>query len=533
MTDAEIIRQVRAGETEAYSQLVRRYQNIVYGLAYHHVRAFEDARDIAQEAFLQAYINLDRLREPEKFGPWLRQITVNECRAWRRRRRPEETLEGIAGAIDQTQQIANRLFVQQALESLSEPSRLTVTLFYFHSFSLNEIAEFLSEPVTTIKSRLRNARARLQKEMQSMVEETFKQEALPEDFAERVIQIIEAARKGDLAKIQQLLSEEPTLATATDTNKSTALHSAAAAGWKAVVELLIAHGADVNALDEGDNASPLHFAAERGHLDVVKVLVEHGADVNWNQDWHERGPLGWAVVFADVHTDVAEYLIEKGARLDLFSAIAMGRADVVRELVAADPGATDKLFDRYCRPIPFAVMKGQPEIAQLMADLGANLDIEDAVALGRTDLVREFLKRGLSPDDLCKGLHTAVISGPPEIVRLILEAGADPYCRRNENRTPIFFAVERKDSDIAKILIAHGAGIEAKDESWNSTALGWQVFFGHPDEVEFALTIGAKATDGFLKTAEQGERGELRAWSNGRPEGFRRVAELLRQYGAK
>jgi hypothetical protein len=65
--------------SEAYSQLLQRYGNAVYALAYSHLHNFEDARDVAQEAFVAAYVRLGQLREPAKFGAWLRQITVNQC----------------------------------------------------------------------------------------------------------------------------------------------------------------------------------------------------------------------------------------------------------------------------------------------------------------------------------------------------------------------------------------------------------------------------------------------------------------------
>ena len=230
MTDAEIVRRVLAGETQNYALLVRRYQNMVYGLAYHQVRNFEDARDIAQDVFLQAYLRLAQLRVPDRVGPWLRQIALNECRGFRRGRRPEEPLAAAGQSADDTPRVTDRIFVEQALASLTEPSRLTVILFYFHSYSLAEIAEFLGEPATTIKSRLRNARARLQKEIDAMAEDTFKKEALPDDFAEQVVEFIEAARLGDLAKVDSLLAKDPRLASAANSRNSTALHSAAFAG---------------------------------------------------------------------------------------------------------------------------------------------------------------------------------------------------------------------------------------------------------------------------------------------------------------
>src|SRR5205823_4886607 len=177
LKDAEIVRAVLEGSIEAYTELVDRYRNMLCGLAFHYLRHFEDARDVAQEAFVQAYLHLGQLREPARFGAWLRQLTVNECRMWQRRRRPAEPLEAIDPAATAGQgDVETRLAIRQALGCLSEPSRLTLTLFYFRSYSLQEIADFLGIPLTTVKSRLRHARARLRKEWCEMMEETFEKQ---------------------------------------------------------------------------------------------------------------------------------------------------------------------------------------------------------------------------------------------------------------------------------------------------------------------------------------------------------------------
>jgi len=187
LNDAEIVRQVRGGDCEAYSQLVERYQNAVYGVAYHYLRNFDDARDAAQESFVQAYVRLGQLQVPDKFGAWIRQITANQCRMWLRQREMTEALDSVTATTNQMQQLETKLVVRDALWCLSEDSRLTVILYYFQSYSLQEIAAFLEVPVTTIKSRLRNARAQLQKELMDMIEETLTQERLPADFAVRVL----------------------------------------------------------------------------------------------------------------------------------------------------------------------------------------------------------------------------------------------------------------------------------------------------------------------------------------------------------
>lgn len=194
LDDAELVAQVLRGDPEAYTQLVERYRDAIYGLAYHYVGDFEEARDLAQETFIKAYLHLPQLREPGKFGPWLRQIAANECQMHLRKRRDEVSLEELAarneepGTDGEAERIALRLMVQKALSCLSDASHLTVTLFYVDGYSYAEIASFLEVPVTTVKSRLRNARARLHKEMMQMVEETLKRERPDEAFAVEVVQ---------------------------------------------------------------------------------------------------------------------------------------------------------------------------------------------------------------------------------------------------------------------------------------------------------------------------------------------------------
>ncbi len=204
MTDADIVNRVREGDSEAYSLLVSRYQNAIYALAFHHLQDFEDAHDAAQEAFVQGYVRLRQLREPAKFGSWLRQVAVNECHMGRRRRHATEPLESLSGTSHdiephQVERADARLAVRQALDCLSPASRLTLTLFYVQSRSLREIADFLEVPITTVKSRLRNARARLKKELMDMIEDTLKQETPADDFVAGVMEMVDGATVWSLA----------------------------------------------------------------------------------------------------------------------------------------------------------------------------------------------------------------------------------------------------------------------------------------------------------------------------------------------
>src|SRR5207245_10020683 len=157
---------------------------------------------------IQADLHLGQLREPERFGAWLRQVTVNECRMWQRRQRPVEPLEPLAVEARRVHEDAvhTRLAVQQALECLSEANRLTVILFYFQSHSLQEIAEFLEVPLTTVKSRLRNARAQLRKEWIRMTEETFDAQKPSADFTRQVMSFFDAVRANDVDRVRRFVA---------------------------------------------------------------------------------------------------------------------------------------------------------------------------------------------------------------------------------------------------------------------------------------------------------------------------------------
>ncbi|MGV3615706.1 MAG: sigma-70 family RNA polymerase sigma factor [Fimbriimonas sp.] len=533
LADEELVRRARAGDVQAYGDLVERYRKLVFGVAVHSLGNVEDARDVAQDVFIRAFLRLGQVRDPARLGAWLRQVTVNECRAWAGRRRAVDPLPDEITTRDGTSATEVRLTVRQALEAIDEVSRLTVILFYLHAYSLKEIAAFLEEPVTTIKSRLRNARARLRKEMEEGVEKDLQNDAGPDGLALRITRMIEAVQKEDEAEVRALLVEDPRLVGVTEIpGAHTPLHIAASAGNASLVELLLAYGANPNALEEGDNASPLHFAAERGWLECVRLLVEAGADVNWNQDLHERGPLGWAVVFEIVQTEVAEYLLAHGARFDIFSAIALGRTDKVRALVACDPGVLRQRmseFERRQSPIEFAADRREFEIANLLVELGSEVSLSEAAALGLVDRVAE--SRTDDPSVLNAALKAAVKAGQLATARLLGERGADPNYAP-QGTSLLFDSIGRSDSEMSQLLLEQGADLEFQDAQWKSTPLGWQVFFGNPETVRLALNLGAKVAPNLLDLARAGERGELRRWSSGTPEGYREVHAILEAWKA-
>jgi ankyrin repeat protein len=231
-------------------------------------------------------------------------------------------------------------------------------------------------------------------------------------------QFIAAAKEGGAHDLDRLLTEHPRKITITGSNwNRPLLHIVAAEGHLDCVDVLLRHGFDVATRDAFDNATALHWAAQHGSLDIVRRLIEAGADIDGEGDEHQIGTIGWATCFKEVRKDVADLLLARGAKPTIFSAVALGREDLVRRMVADDPKLlrTRKMsrFEHYRAPLHLAVLKNRPQMVRLLLELGADASAEDG--------------RGYTP----LGLATAKTH--PDIAATLLAAGADPS-KRSENR---------------------------------------------------------------------------------------------------
>jgi len=155
----------RAGDNEAFEELVRRRQGRVRGLLR---RLSSDAAlgdDLAQEVFVQAWLRLSRLRDPGAFGGWLRQIAVNVWLQHARRARlilePLADTDETAGAHGPGTDHGLRLDLDAALARLRPPERLCVLLAHAEGMSHAEIASATGMPLGTVKSHVARGSARL------------------------------------------------------------------------------------------------------------------------------------------------------------------------------------------------------------------------------------------------------------------------------------------------------------------------------------------------------------------------------------
>ena len=138
-----LVTRARAGESEAFGRIVARYHELLLCTARACLGRVEEAADAVQDTWVLAYLHLNQLQAPTRLGPWLRRVTLNVCRQRARSRRETLPLEALPDlGADPTRMTEERLFVEQALECLSPQTRLTVTLFYHQSLSVEEIARF-------------------------------------------------------------------------------------------------------------------------------------------------------------------------------------------------------------------------------------------------------------------------------------------------------------------------------------------------------------------------------------------------------
>ena len=122
----------------------------------------QDAEDAVQEAICTAFAHRDSLREMDKFRPWVLRILTNKCYDACRKRRNTVDLEA-AGEVPAATGLdtAERLSLWQAVMSLSDDLRATVTLFYYDGMSVREIGGILGISEAAVKTRLRRGRERL------------------------------------------------------------------------------------------------------------------------------------------------------------------------------------------------------------------------------------------------------------------------------------------------------------------------------------------------------------------------------------
>lgn len=166
--DGELVERARAGDADAFDQLVRQRIDAVYQLALGILGEAANARDATQEAFVACWRKLPTLRDADRFDAWLDRITVNACRMALRKRRGVRELRLIPGADypdgrpTAGNSDASAAAFDAAFERLTIDQRAILFAHHLDGHGVAEIAERLGIPAGTVKSRLFAARRALE-----------------------------------------------------------------------------------------------------------------------------------------------------------------------------------------------------------------------------------------------------------------------------------------------------------------------------------------------------------------------------------
>ncbi len=183
ISDEQIVERALAGETEAFGEIVRRWERRIFALAFGMLGSAEDARDATQETFMAAFRNLRNFRGEAKVSSWLHRIAVNQCitRQRRARVRAETGIEDVqetagerflatpatASPASATERRERTEAVRLAVSALPPELREVILMKEFEDLTFQQIADALSIPLSTVKSRLytalRQLRMRLEK----------------------------------------------------------------------------------------------------------------------------------------------------------------------------------------------------------------------------------------------------------------------------------------------------------------------------------------------------------------------------------
>ena len=279
-------------------------------------------------------------------------------------------------------------------------------------------------------------------------------------------------------RIGELLIDHGADLDAVNQHGFSALHECCDHGHIEMALMLLRRGASFK-LYNAFNYAPIHQASKNGHVEIVRKLLELGEDANHLAPGHHWTPL--AEASEHNHPEIVELLLSRGA-------------DTEERLGAGGNHQTALMR---------AAQHGHASVVQLLLDRGkARIDAEDpgsktalyfSVVAGHVETTKQILLRKpkLEVRDSARGygytpLHRAAQASQLDLVRLLLEAGADPNVHENHMWTPMHEAAARGELEIVKELLNHKANPEVfQDRKWSPLRLALQACHSHVAEFLF------------------------------------------------
>ncbi|HEY3415377.1 MAG TPA: ankyrin repeat domain-containing protein, partial [Armatimonadota bacterium] len=342
-------------------------------------------------------------------------------------------------------------------------------------------------------------------------------------------QIIDAAQRGDLARVKALVASDSRLANAADRGRKTPLHLAAYAGRDDVVKFLLAAGADPNA-EANMKGTPLHLAVMGDHVETVKILLAHGANPN-SKDGVENTPLYYAM--ARNRTAIIQVLKAAGSRVDADKLpLSKPEEDFLKSVQSHNYAAMAKALkanpqlakfvnpNGTCRsgicPLHIAASQGDLKTMGLLLSSGANVDQKtDCHTSNRVNNHDIHFPEGSTP------LYMALSIGHWDAAALLLQHGAvanafavlhfspeeqfqrllklHPEWLRDvlgDQSTLVHWAVQARKIQALRLLIALGANVNAKTAGPWEQPLHWAARINAADAADVLVKAGAELNAG-------------------------------------
>ncbi len=515
----------RKGDSDAFAEVLRRFQDMAVGYAYAMLGNWQEAEDAAQEAFIAAWVGLVNLRDTAAFPGWFRRIVYTKAQRRLRVKGPllvslEQVGEIVVG--DQASALAPSPAADAlaaALETLPEAQRAVVLLHYMNDYRQSEIADFLDIPIGTVKSRLHHARQSMRERMRVLNDISRQRPSRDGQFIEKVMRLFDAAKTGDIQAVKRMLAEDSRLAQARGYVRTSL--------W-------------------GSDALALHVAVMHGRVDIVDLLLAHGADINARDDKYRFNALIHAIDLADFMPEYAalgmvDFLLERGAEKDVWACAWLGDMQAVKQQLDDNPALVNEIgpgpstllsFCRDVETIQFYLDYGADPLREyerpgkygrttplrdiayrrnydaarhLLRHLGWAVDIFWASVMGDLARTRALLAedraraRAATSADHVLGaglslLHLAAQGGHLELMALLLQHGADVNARAADGKTPLHFAicfgpkqfldplpdltaaaqdvgVYRQLTAVPQFLVEQGADLGARESEHGQTSL--------------------------------------------------------------